>query len=280
MHNWRWIAAVALMASAAPAQDPQQKPGSRADSIAQATADSIALVRKFEAMQATNAQVPPSAAPTGGSAGPTNPRMLPDFSAVGDLVGDLTSEGSTQADGTRFGVREVELAVQSAVDPFFRGDVFPGVSAAEGISIEQAFLTTTSLPWRLQAQLGRFLMPVSKLHATHRHDLHTIEYPWVLQRHLSDDGLKVTGVSVSKIFSPFGFRQALIVGAVDRFGERPDSLRSRAAAGWSSVTSHGSTRFVAYTPGTIGARATTSAFSISGVRSFAGTSSPGYETLS
>lgn len=225
MNRWIGTGGPAFVAASLSAQDPVKPPLTKADSAAQAVADSIALVRKFEQLQSSNAQVPPAApAPTGGAQGSTNPRMLPDFSAVGDLVGDLTGEGSTQADGTRFGVREVEIAVQSAVDPYFRGDIFLGISALEGISIEQAFLTATSLPWGLQAQLGRFLMPVSKQNTTHRHDLHTVEYPYVIQRYLSDDGLKGTGVAVSKIFSPFGFYQELIVGAVDRFGERDATL--------------------------------------------------------
>ena len=238
-HRVHWIGALAMIASAASAQVPTAggKPASRADSVARADSvrraveDSIALVKKFEAMQAGNAQVPPAPpTPTGGASGPVNPRMLPDFSAVGDLIGDLTGERSTQPDGTRFGVREVELSIQSAIDPYFRGDIFLGISALEGISIEQAFLTTTSLPYGLQAQVGRFLMPVGKENTTHRHDLHTVEYPHVLQRFFSDDGLKGTGATLSKIVSPFGFYQEVIVSVVDRFGERDAGLTASVAA--------------------------------------------------
>lgn len=70
--------------------------------------------------------------------GPTNPRLLPDISLAGDLVFDL-SRRSTQEDGRRFSVREVEVAFQAAVDPYFRGDVFLGYSDVEGVAIEQAF---------------------------------------------------------------------------------------------------------------------------------------------
>jgi hypothetical protein len=76
----------------------------------------------------------------------------------------------------------VEVALQAVVDPYFRGDIFLGVSDLEGIAIEQAYLTTTSLPHQLEARLGRFLMPFGKQNTTHRHDLHTIEYPYVIQR--------------------------------------------------------------------------------------------------
>jgi hypothetical protein len=153
---------------------------------------------------------------------PTNARLLPDISVVGDLIGDFSPEGSTQEDGRRLSVREVELALQAAVDPYFRGDVFLGVSDVEGIAIEQAFLTTTALPWALEAKLGRFLMPVGKQNMTHRHDLHTIEYPFVLQRFLGPEGLKGTGVSVSRIFAPLGFYQELIVSMIDAVEEEEE----------------------------------------------------------
>jgi hypothetical protein len=195
----------------------------RADSLARARADSIRLVRELEAMgrqDTTRPALPGQVRPTGS----TNPRLLPDFSAVGDLVGDFSPKGSTQEDGGRFSVREIELAVQAAVDPYFRGDIFLGISDVEGIAVEQAFLTATSLPWRLEARLGRYLMPLGKQNTTHRHDLHTVEYPYVLQRFLGEEGLKGTGVYLARVLSPFGFYQELILTAVDRFGEAPEDL--------------------------------------------------------
>ncbi|NUQ93470.1 MAG: hypothetical protein HOQ30_19090 [Gemmatimonadaceae bacterium] len=212
--------------------DTTRKPTSPADSARQrqvrdslkAVQDSLALMKQIEAAQAAPAQAPQGQPqPTGGAAGATNPRLLPDFSAVGDFVGDLSPKGTTQEDGTRFSVREVELAVQAVVDPYLRGDVFLGISDLEGLSIEQAYLTTTSIP-DLELRLGRYLMPFGKQNTTHRHDLHTIEYPYVIQRFLSSDGLKGTGVWVDKVFAPFGFYQELQATAVDRLGERVDSL--------------------------------------------------------
>jgi hypothetical protein len=210
-------AAVLLVAPATHAQQPDSAARSRAraDSIAKAVRDSIALMKELG-----GALAPPGApaqpVPTGPQSGPTNPRLLPDISAVGDLIGDLSPKGSTQEGGTRFGVREVELAVQAVVDPYFRGDVFLGISDLEGIAIEQAFLTTTSLPNQLELRLGRFLMPFGKENTTHRHDLHTIEYPYVIQRFFGPEGFKGTGLWGSRVFSPFGFFQEFMVTTIDR----------------------------------------------------------------
>jgi len=197
-----------------------QRPDStRADSLARARADSIRIVRELEAMAARGGA---TQAPR--QAGASNPRMLPDISAVGDLIGDLSPKGSTQEDGSRFGVRELELALQAAVDPYFRGDLFLGFSDAEGVHIEQAFLTATALPWRLEARLGRFLTPFGKQNTTHRHDLHTVEHSYVVQRFLGEEGLKNTGVYLARVFSPLGFYQELILTVVDRIGEAPEDL--------------------------------------------------------
>src|SRR5687767_502342 len=213
-----FLAAPCLGLAQTPSERARRDSVARADSIAKA--DSIALVRELEKMQAadTGTQTPV------GTQGATNPRLLPDISVVGDLVADFSPDGSTQEDGTRFGVREVEVAFQAAVDPYFRGDLFLGVSDAEGIAIEQAFLTATSLPGQLGARLGRFLMPVGKQITTHRHDLHTIEYPYAIQAFFGPEGLKGTGIYLSRVFAPFGFYQEIIATAVDRFGEAPEDL--------------------------------------------------------
>jgi hypothetical protein len=207
-------------------QDTVARSKARQDSIAKAVRDSIALMKELGGALAAPSDTTRGAAgaPTGTQTGPTNPRLLPDISAVGDFVADFSPKGTTQEDRARFSIRETELAFQAAVDPYFRGDVFLGISDLEGISIEQAYLTTTALPHQLQVRLGRWLMPFGKENTTHRHDLHTIEYPYVIQSFLSPDGLKGTGVELSRVFSPFGFYQELIVDAVDRLGERPEDL--------------------------------------------------------
>ena len=122
------ICFVTAFAGMAGAQQPDstRKPVTPADSARQkqdsikAVQDSLDLMKQIEAAQAAPATT--STTSTGGATGSTNPRLLPDFSAVGDFVADMSPKGTTQGDSTRFSVREVELAVQAVVDPYFRGD--------------------------------------------------------------------------------------------------------------------------------------------------------------
>ena len=214
---------LALGAGTLRAQQPDTLTRPQRDSAA---ADSIRLVRELERLQNEPRAQPPSA-PASGATGSTNPRMLPDISAVGDMVGDLSPDGSTLEDANkRADIREIEIALQAAVDPYFRGDVFLGFNDEEGVGIEQAFLTTTALPQQIELRAGRYLLPVGKINLTHRHDLHTVDYPWVAQRFLGAEGLKGTGLWGLRIFAPFGFYQELNVAVSDRFGERDDALQT------------------------------------------------------
>lgn len=184
---------------------------------AQARRDSIALVRELERLRGDTAR-----RDMGPQLPPINPRLMPDLSAIADLIGDFSPKGTTQEDGARFSVREVELAIGANVDPYFRADFILGLSDVEGIGVEEAYGTALALPFYLQARMGRFHMPVGKQNTTHRPELHTLEYPHAIQRFLGEEALKGTGLWVSKIMAPLGFYQELLLTVVDKFGEVED----------------------------------------------------------
>ena len=221
MRSLLLFAALVACAASAHAQRPTptdsaRADSARADSLERARQDSILLVRELERIQGEpRARVDTTARATGAQA--VNPRLLPDISALGDLAADLSPDGSTQEDGRRFGVREVEVAIQANVDPYFRADFILGVHS-DAIEIEEAYATTTSLPWALQARIGRIHLPIGKQNVVHRPELHTIEYPWVVQRFLGAEGGTGDGLFVSRVFAPFGFYQELQLGVMDRFG--------------------------------------------------------------
>jgi hypothetical protein len=229
MHMLRISMAMLLLgaASLGAQADTVARNAARLDSIARAVRDSVTLMRTLGESLDSTRKLPADAGRSAGAAqqpGSPNARLLPDVSAVGDFVADLSPKGSTQEDGTRLGVREVEIALQAVVDPYFRGDVFLGFSDAEGVAIEQAYLTATGLPNQFEARFGRFLMPFGKQNSTHRHDLHTIEYPYAIQRLFGPEGFKGTGLYAARVFAPFGFYQELQLTTVDRLGESEEEL--------------------------------------------------------
>src|SRR5215211_6657086 len=111
------VAVVAVPVSGATGQQPDttRRPRTRADSLradSVARADSIALVREWERLQ--NEPRSTGAAQTPQQGGPTNARLMPDISAIGEVIGDFTPTTVTQESGKRLDIREVELALSSA----------------------------------------------------------------------------------------------------------------------------------------------------------------------
>lgn len=211
MRTFVTLGAIALSIARLEAQQPDSV---RADSIRRAEQDSIQLVRDLERISGDR-RAPATAPPP--ALGPANPTLLPNISAIGDFVVDASPDGSTLEDGSRALMREVELGFQAVVDPYFRADFFLGVHG-DGIDAEEAYLSTLALPWSSQLRLGKFLLPVGKQNTTHRPELHTVEHSYVVGDFLGPEGLKGTGIWLSKVFAPFGFYQEIQLAAVDHFG--------------------------------------------------------------
>jgi hypothetical protein len=227
--------ALVLSANAARAQEPRPAPPDTlqapADTLAPAdtteTLDELERRLTEELGRADTAYAQPAVQPTGQSRSALNP----DISAIGDFLADFSPDEATLEGGDRFQMREVEVGLQGAVDPYFRFDVFLGFHPEE-IEVEEAFATTLSLPANLQAKLGKFHLPFGKVNLTHRPELHTIDYPLYLQEYFGEEGLSSTGAWLSVIGAPLGFYQELSVvatnGTAFRAHEESEGLASAA----------------------------------------------------
>jgi hypothetical protein len=86
---------------------------------------------------------------------------------------------------TGFNLQQLELTFNAAVDPYFTAavvlSIIEGESGAE-IEIEEAYMQTTSLPWRFQIKAGKFLSDTTRLGSKHLHDLDfvTVAAPLIL----------------------------------------------------------------------------------------------------
>ena len=218
------ILLLALLAAAAPADAPDA--GSPAQAApADGGQDDAALKRELEqalgkdaaaAAAAGQAKATPApAAATGGAAPPAplfrgSQSLNPDMSAILDaeggyqrrplqfLNGDdpvLRTEEGKKALG--FAVQEVELAFSAIVDPYFRGDVFLTIPNLEGLEVEEAFATTTSLPWNLQVKGGTFRSAFGRQNGQHLHVQDFTRRPLINAAFLGSDGLRGPGAQVS-----------------------------------------------------------------------------------
>ena len=107
-----------------------------------------------------------------------------------DLHGDVTHALGLTA-------QEVELAASAIVDPFFRGDVFLTIPNLEGIEVEEAFITTTSLPWNLQVKGGSFRSAFGRQNGQHLHVQDFTRRPLINAAFLGADGMRGPGLQIS-----------------------------------------------------------------------------------
>jgi hypothetical protein len=140
----------------------------------------------------------------------------PGISAVGDVLGRYDWSGEDWFGG----LGNVELGFQAPIDPFARADIILHYSAGlmgshseqkdeehsedmdvhshgSGFAVEEALVTLTSLPGRIQLSAGRMRSGIGILNAVHLHDFSFIEYPMALTSYYGHEGLSVDGARLS-----------------------------------------------------------------------------------
>jgi len=118
--------------------------------------------------------------------------LNPEISVTGDIRANAYHPGP-QTDN--FVPREFEFGFQSALDPYATAKVF--VSAEQGgIDIEEGYLYFPVLPGHFRLDIGRFRQDIGELNRWHLHAVPEDEYPLVIRRYASDDGLAATGASL------------------------------------------------------------------------------------
>ena len=100
-----------------------------------------------------------------------------------------------------FNARNIELALDGAVDPYFEGFaniVFKLDNHNEtSVEVEEAFMQTTTLPWNLQVKGGQFFSPFGRINPQHPHVWDFADAPLVQGRFLGSDGLRGVGLQAS-----------------------------------------------------------------------------------
>lgn len=125
--------------------------------------------------------------------------VIPDFAVrleshdrkAAQVFGELFQEKNP------FSLRETELDLRAAVSPAADAVAILAIGD-EGTAFEEAYITLHSLPYDLQAKIGRFKLNFGRANTVHNHDLPQIDRPAVHRLVFGDEGTSVDGVSVSK----------------------------------------------------------------------------------
>ena len=132
---------------------------------------------------------------------------------------DLHAEGTRHAVG--FTAQEVELAFSAIVDPYLKGEVYLTIPNLEGIEVEEAFATSTSLPWNLQIKGGSFRSAFGRQNGQHLHVQDFTRRPLINAAFLGADGMRGPGVQLSWL-APLPFFLTLYGEAFSLGGDAAD----------------------------------------------------------
>ncbi|MDO8139915.1 MAG: hypothetical protein Q6358_00310, partial [Candidatus Brocadiales bacterium] len=156
------------------------------------------------------------------------------FSAAGSTAEDLETLETGGHDPIQrgFTVQNLETVFEGAIDPYFKGQsniVFQIDKDGESfLEVEEAYLTSMSLPLNLQVKSGTFFTEFGRLNQFHPHAWDFADQPLVNGRFLGPDGMRNPGVRLSWL-APTDNYTELFFTVQDSQGETAHSFRNEEA---------------------------------------------------
>src|SRR6058998_3174106 len=142
------------------------------------------------------------------------------YSSARDL--DHIEVGDHDPQQRGFNARNIELAFDGAVDPYFEGFaniVFKLDNDNETeVEVEEAFMQTTNLPFGLQLKGGQFFAAFGRINPTHPHTWDFADDPLVNGRLLGPDGLRGVGAQISWTLPTPWYSQLILASQNGRGG--------------------------------------------------------------
>jgi hypothetical protein len=137
--------------------------------------------------------------------------------------------------GRGFSLAETELGLSASIDPWLRGSANISLHPDNTVSVEEAYLQTTSLGNGLTLKAGRFFSGIGYLNEQHSHTWDFADNPLAYQVFLGtqfgDDGLQLRWLAPTDLFLEAG-------AEVGRGRGFPGSNSSRNGAGASALFLH------------------------------------------
>lgn len=159
--------------------------------------------------------------------------LMPDISAIASFAAawnDHDVEALSPrvgpyapADKPAFLFEELELGLKAVIDPYGTASVFIAFSPGE-VAVEEAFLTTTSLPGGLQVKAGRMYSPWGRVNGQHPHAWDFVDAPLARGRVLAEEVLAGPGVDLAWL-APLPWFAELHLAAQDTAPTEADAER-------------------------------------------------------
>ncbi len=152
------------------------------------------------------------------------------------ITGFALPSGAEVGPGTRgFSLAESELGFAASIDPWLRGAANIALHGDDSVSVEEAYIQTTSLGNGLSLKAGRFFSNIGYLNSKHSHTWDFIDNPLAYQAMLGtqygDDGLQLSWLAPVDQFVELGLE-------LGRGRSFPGGDNSRNGAGMTALTAH------------------------------------------
>src|SRR5882672_12811055 len=158
------------------------------------------------------------------------------FDALMDVGGSTASDPSAMLQlgdhdpiKRGFSLRNAEIALDGAVDPYFKG--FANIvlkldkNNETQIELEETYFQSTSLPANLQVKGGQFFAAFGLQNPQHPHQWAFVDQPLILNRAFGPEGLRNVGAQMSWLV-PLPFFTEATLGVFDGQGGTAFSFRN------------------------------------------------------
>ncbi len=152
------------------------------------------------------------------------------------IGGFLLPPGAEIGPGTRgFSLAESELGLSASIDPWLRGAANISLHGDDTVSVEEAYVQTTSLGNGLSLKAGRFFSGIGYLNPQHSHTWDFVDNPLAYQAMLGtqygDDGVQLGWLAPTDQYIELGLE-------LGRGRSFPGGDNSRNGAGMTALTAH------------------------------------------
>ena len=173
----------------------------------------------------------PPAPQTGG--GSHNPNYFnPQISLVTDFRANIMDNSPTATRRAFF--KEAELGLAADIDPYLRGEAYIAFADEDGetvAEVEEAFATYDHLGKGFSAKFGKIAAAIGRVQRNHADQLNWLDYPFVVQDMLGEEGMRAGGGSLSYLFPGDRFHE-ITVEAIDAGDEGLFGGANTAAPVW------------------------------------------------
>ncbi|KAA3658263.1 MAG: hypothetical protein DWQ10_11500, partial [Calditrichaeota bacterium] len=151
-----------------------------------AVADSLLIKELMQEMEG-KPEAPTPVVKNQGTTMRSNASMNPDISVISDLRMHYDSQAERHLDSY---LNEIEFAFKSTIDPYARADIYMSAHRHEdgefAVVPEEAYLTTLSLPAKLQLKAGKFRSAFGRINPIHPHALRTTDIPLMYENYFGE----------------------------------------------------------------------------------------------